>query len=63
MTPELERALIELYRGQTNVAKKAKELKIPLKELQQTLTEYINRTPSDPAAWSDDIELSWPYAP
>jgi hypothetical protein len=61
MTPELERALGELYRGQTNVATKAKELNIPLKELQQTLIEYINRTPIDPTAWSDDIELSWPY--
>jgi hypothetical protein len=61
LTPELERALGELYRGQTNVAKKAKELKIPLKTLQQILIEYINRNPIDPTAWSADIELSWPY--
>ena len=61
MTPELERALSELYRGQTNVAVKAKELNIPLKELQQTLIEYINRTPIDPTAWSNDIDLVWPY--
>ena len=61
MTPDLERALNDLYRGQTNVALKAKELNTPLKELQQTLIEYINRNPIDPTAWSADIELSWPY--
>ena len=61
MTPELEQALGALYRGQTNVAKKAAELNIPTPQLKQLLNHYIQQTPATDDAWNADIELSWPY--
>jgi len=61
VNPEIEEALGLLYRGQTNVAKKAKELDIPLPHLKQLLNEYTTQTPINDDAWNGDIELSWPY--
>ena len=45
VTPQLEEALGLLYRGQTNVAKKAKELDIPLALLQTLLNKHITQIP------------------
>ena len=61
MTPELEQALDALYRGQTNVALKAEELNMPLPQLKQLLSLYIQQIPLTDDAWNADIELSWPY--
>ena len=61
ITPEIEEALGLLYRGQTNVAKKAKELDIPLPLLQTLLNNHITQNPLSPDAWNADIELGWPY--
>ena len=61
MTPELEQALGDLYRGRTNVALKAEELNMPLPQLKQLLNHYIQQTPATDDAWNADIELSWPY--
>ena len=61
ITPQLEEALGLLYRGQTNVAKKAKELDIPLSLLKIILNKHITQTPIGEDAWNADIELGWPY--
>ena len=61
ITPEIEDALGLIYRGQTNVAKKAKELDIPLSLLQTLFNKYITQNPIDDDAWNADIELCWPY--
>ena len=61
MTPEIEEALGLLYRGQTNVAKKAKELDISLAVLKTLLNNYITQNPLTDDAWNADIELGWPY--
>ena len=61
VTPQLEDALGLLYRGQTNVAKKAKELDIPLSLLQTLLNKHITQNPIGDDAWNADIELGWPY--
>ena len=61
MTPEIEEALGLLYRGQTNVAKKAKELNISLPLLKKLLNKHITQNPLTDDAWNADIELGWPY--
>ena len=61
MTPELEQALDTLYRGKTNVALKAEELNMPLPQLKQLLSLYIQQIPPTDDAWNADIEISWPY--
>ena len=61
MTPELEEALYVLYKGQTNVAVKAKELDMPLADLKKALTAFIRVNPVDEGVWRRDFELSWPY--
>jgi len=61
ITPAIEEALGLLYRGQTNVAKKAKELKIPLPLLQTLLNKHITQIPLTEDSWNADIELGWPY--
>ena len=61
MTPELEEALYVLYKGQTNVAVKAKELEMPLADLKKALTAFIKTNPVDESVWTRDFELSWPY--
>ena len=61
MTPELEEALYALYRGQTNVAVKAKELGMPISELKTVLTDFVKANPLDENVWRRDFELGWPY--
>ena len=61
MTPELEEALYVLYKGQTNVAVKAKELEMPLADVKKVLTAFIKVNPVDESVWTRDFELSWPY--
>ena len=61
MTPELEEALYVLYKGQTNVAVKAKELEMPLAGLKKALSAFIKTNPVDESVWTRDFELSWPY--
>jgi hypothetical protein len=58
---EIEEALDLLYKGQTNVAVKAKQLEIPLPQLKQLLNHYISQNPISSDAWNADIELGWPY--
>ena len=50
-----------LYKGQTNVAVKAKELEMPLAGLKKALTAFIKTNPVDESVWTRDFELSWPY--
>lgn len=50
-----------LYKGQTNVAVKAKELEVPLTDLKKVLTAFIKANPVDESVWTRDFELSWPY--
>jgi hypothetical protein len=61
VTPELEEALYELYKGQTNVAVKAKELDMPLSVLKTTLSRFIRSRPVDEDVWLRDFQLGWPY--
>ena len=61
MTPEIEEALGLLYKGQTNVAVKAKELDIALPLLKTLLNKHITQNPLTDDAWNADIELGWPY--
>lgn len=61
---ELEEALDLCYKGKRNVAKAAAEVGMPLAEMKQVLRGYILERPtdaSDPAVWSGDVELGWPY--
>ena len=50
-----------LYKGQTNVAVKAKELDMSLARLKKALTAFIRTNPVDEGVWRRDFELSWPY--
>jgi len=61
VTPELEEALYALYKGQTNVAVKAKELDMPLEALKKHLTAFIESLPVDESVWQRDFQLGWPY--
>lgn len=65
MDERLELALIELYSGRCNIAMKAKEIDVPLKELKRLFREYVAERPiniNDSDTWSGDIELAWPWA-
>jgi len=57
----LEDALDELYKGQTNVAKQAAKLGLPLSELQQIFRNYAVAQKVDPEVWQSDTQTSWPY--
>ena len=60
----LEEALDLCYRGKRNVAKAAAEVGIPLAEMKNVICGYISERPldaSDPAVWSGDVELGWPW--
>ena len=62
---ELSRALEGLYTGQVNVAKQAKELRMPLERLKQLFTAYVKERPidiNDEDVWNADTKLAWPYA-
>jgi len=60
----LERALEELFTGQKNVAKQAKELDMTTEELKIVFREYAIKRPinvNDEDVWSADTEPAWPY--
>lgn len=58
----LEDALDLIYRGQTNVAVKAKEIGISLKEMKHLFNQYVSKRQIDPDVWQADVELSWPWS-
>ena len=58
----IEEALVVLYRGQSNVLLMAKDADIPFEEMKQLFREYVAKTPIEPDAWQNDIEMSWPYS-
>ena len=61
----LERALEELFTGQKNVAKQAKELDMTTEELKIVFREYAIKRPinvNDEDVWNTDTEPAWPYA-
>ena len=62
ITPEIEEALGLLYKGQTNVARKAEELNMPLPLLKTLLNKHIAQSPATDDSWNGDTELRWPYA-
>ncbi len=60
----LERALEELFTGQKNVAKQAKELDMTTEELKDIFREYTIKRPiniNDEDVWNADTEPAWPY--
>ena len=61
----LERALEELFTGQKNVAKQAKELDMTTEGLKTVFREYAIKRPinvNDEDVWNADTEPAWPYA-
>ena len=58
----LEVTLDLLYKGQTNVAVKAKEEGVTLEEMQRLFNLYVKERPIDPDVWQADVELGWPWA-
>jgi hypothetical protein len=61
-TTPIDEALVVLYRGQSNVRLMAVEAGIPFEEMKQLFREYVAKTPIEPDAWQDDIEIAWPYS-
>jgi len=60
----LERGLEELFTGQKNVAKQAKELDMTTEELKIVFREYAIKRPinvNDEDVWNADTEPAWPY--
>lgn len=60
----LERALEELFTGQKNVAKQAKELDMTTEKLKDIFREYAIKRPiniNDEDVWNADTEPAWPY--
>lgn len=58
----IQDALDEIYRGQTNVAVKAKEVDLSLTELKELFNQYVLNRPICSSDWENDIELSWPWS-
>jgi len=58
----LEVALDMIYKGQTNVAVKAKEEGVSLDEMKRLFNVYVSQRPIDPDVWQADVELGWPWA-
>ena len=58
----LEVALDMIYKGQTNVAVKAKEEGVSLDEMKRLFSVYVSQRPLDPDIWQADVELGWPWA-
>ena len=50
-----------LFTGQVNIAKAAKDSKIPLADLQASFREFCALNPVDPDEWHNDIEICWPW--
>tara|TARA_R110002074_G_C12213714_1_gene636544 strand:- start:151 stop:342 length:192 start_codon:yes stop_codon:yes gene_type:complete len=60
----LERALEELFTGQKNVAKQAKELDMTTEKLKDIFREYAIKRPiniNDEDVWNAGTEPAWPY--
>ncbi len=60
----LERALEELFTGQKNVAKQAKELDMTTEKLKDIFREYAIKRPiniNDEDVWNADTKPAWPY--
>ena len=53
----MEEALELIYRGQCNVAVKAKEIGVTTTELQRLFREYAIKRPIDEDVWRGDVEL------
>ena len=51
-----------IYKGQTNVAVKAKEEGVSLDEMKRLFNVYVSQRPIDPDVWKADVELGWPWA-
>ena len=51
-----------IYKGQTNVAVKAKEEGVSLDEMKRLFNVYVSQRPIDPDVWQADVELGWPWA-
>ena len=58
----VEEALELIYRGQCNVAKKAKEIGVSTEELKRLFRDYAVKRPIDEDVWRGDVELGWPWA-
>lgn len=58
----LEVALDMIYKGQTNVAVKAKEEGVSLDEMKRLFNVYVSQRPIDPDVWQADVDLGWPWA-
>ena len=57
----VEEALEMIYRGQCNVAKKAKEIGVTTEELKRLFRDYAVKRPIDDDVWRGDVELGWPW--
>jgi hypothetical protein len=57
----VEEALELIYRGQCNVAVKAKEIGVTTTELQRLFREYAIGRPIDEDVWRGDVEPGWPW--
>ena len=57
----VEEALELIYRGQCNVAKKAKEIGVTTEELKRLFRDYAVKRPIDEDVWRGDVELGWPW--
>ena len=58
----MEEALELIYRGQCNVAVKAKEIGVSTEELKRLFRIYAIQRPIDDDVWRGDVELGWPWA-
>ncbi len=57
----VEEALELIYRGQCNVAVKAKEIGVSTEELKRLFRVYAMQRPIDEDVWRGDVELGWPW--
>ena len=57
----MEEALDEIYKGQCNVAVKAKEIGVSTEELKHLFRIYAVQRPIDDDVWCGDVELGWPW--
>ena len=60
----MEEAFDELYRGKCNVCVAAKKAGVTPEEMKRLFRGYVLERPldvNDPAIWSEDVELGWPW--
>ena len=57
----VEEALELIYRGQCNVAVKAKEIGVTTEELKRLFRDFAVKRPIDEDVWRGDVELGWPW--